>query len=140
MTDFLRSPRIGTSSECRNEPKIHNTDWQCYEFWVHSGIPSSFQLAGNDEKSVFKSPFVYTITIRWGLKNDFFLWNFSMKKSLLISEFWNLKLTWVSSKIQTPIRNSKLKQAKWWQKRARERERLPELICIEHHPLWNVKY
>lgn len=54
MTDFLRFQAIGTSSECRNEPNIHNTNRQCQEFWVHSDIPSLFPSQGNDEKSVLR--------------------------------------------------------------------------------------
>ena len=64
MTDFLRFLAFGTGSECQNEPKIHNTDRQCYEIWVHSAIPSSFRSPGNDEKSVLKSPNLVSLKIR----------------------------------------------------------------------------
>ena len=54
--NFRHSLMIGTSSEYRNEPRIHNTVDQCYEFWVHSDIPSSFRLPGNDENLSNTSP------------------------------------------------------------------------------------
>ena len=36
--------------------RIHNTDQQCYEFWVNDVIPSSICVAQNDEKSVIDTP------------------------------------------------------------------------------------
>ena len=36
--------------------RIHNTDQQCYEFWVRVVIPSSFRWVRNDEKSIFEIP------------------------------------------------------------------------------------
>ena len=34
----------------------HSSVKQCYEFWVHSDIPSSFRSLGNEENLSFKSP------------------------------------------------------------------------------------
>ena len=44
------------SSEYHNESRIHNTNDQCYEFWVHSDIPSSLRSPGNDENLSYTSP------------------------------------------------------------------------------------
>ena len=58
---FHRSVLIGISSEWQLSPRIHNTDQQCYEFWVRVVIPSSFRWARNDEISSFEVPnLVYT--------------------------------------------------------------------------------
>ena len=41
------------SSECQNEPKIHNTVNQCYEFWVHFDMHSELvPIDGEQRKSV----------------------------------------------------------------------------------------
>ena len=61
MMDFHGFPAIGTSSECRNESRIHNTNDQCYEFWVHSDIANSFWLPENNENPSYKSPRISTI-------------------------------------------------------------------------------
>ena len=61
MMDFHGFPAIETSLECQNEPRFHNTVNQCYEFWVHSDIPSSFRLTENNENPSYKSPTIHTI-------------------------------------------------------------------------------
>ena len=49
---FVRSVLLGMSSEWCLALRIHNTDQQCYEFWVLEVIPSSFRVARNVRKSV----------------------------------------------------------------------------------------
>ena len=53
---FLCSVLLRMSSEWCLALRIHNTDQQCYEFWVLEVIPSSFRVARNVRKSVIGIP------------------------------------------------------------------------------------
>ena len=53
---FLCSVLLRMSSEWCLALRIHNTDQQCYEFWVLEVIPSSFRVAQNERKSVIGIP------------------------------------------------------------------------------------
>ena len=89
---FLCSVLLRMSSEWCLALRIHNTDQQCYEFWVLEVIPSSFQVARNERKSVIGIPNVHTIlervsppTTTYLLSNndfpDFYLWIIFIKNT-----------------------------------------------------------